>query len=222
MDCSTPGLPVLHQLPELPQTHVHRVGDAIQPSHLCCPLLLPSIFPSIRVFSSKSVLHIRWPKYWSFSFSISLSNEHQDWFPLGWTGWISLQSKGLSRVFSNTTVQKHQFFSTQLSCCGQIQRTTRPLNLLTFSGQHRGSFCVPEKWHLGTSRCYQACIANRLGQPRSSEPWAPIRMLGRRCQGPASYAPTWVDMREWDVCSQTWEAEPEGSTAGGQACSHSS
>ena len=83
---------------------------------LCCPLLLPpSTFPSIRVFSNGSVLHIRWPKYWSFSFSMSPSNEYSDWFPLGLTGLISLQSKGLSRVFSNTTVQKHQFFCAQLS-----------------------------------------------------------------------------------------------------------
>ena len=84
---------------------------------LCHPLLLlSSIFPRIRVFSNESALHIRWPKYWSFSFSISASNGHtQDWSPLGWTGWISLQSKGLSRVFSNTTVQKHLFFSAQLS-----------------------------------------------------------------------------------------------------------
>ena len=78
-------------------------------------LLLPSIFPSIRAFSNESVLHIRWPKYWSFSFSISPFNEYQDLFPLGWTGWISLQSKRVSRVFSNTTVQKLQFFGTQLS-----------------------------------------------------------------------------------------------------------
>jgi len=78
-------------------------------------LLLPSIFPSIRVFSNESVLPIRWPKYWSFSFSISPSNEYSGLFPLGWTGWISLQSKGLSRVFSNTTVRKHQFFDAQLS-----------------------------------------------------------------------------------------------------------
>ena len=84
---------------------------------LCCPLLLlPLILPSIRVFSNESVLCIRWPKYWGFSFSISPSNEHPglisfriDWFD------ISLQSKGLSRVFSNTTVQKHQFFNAQLS-----------------------------------------------------------------------------------------------------------
>ena len=72
MDCSMPGLPVHHQLLEFTQTHVHRVGDAIQPSHPLSPLLLlPSIFPSIRVFSNESALHIRWPKYWSFSFNIS-------------------------------------------------------------------------------------------------------------------------------------------------------
>ena len=82
----------------------------------CYPLLLlPSIFPSIRVFSNESALLIRWPKYWSFSFNINPSNEHPDWSPLGWTGWISLPSKGLSRVFSNTTVQEHQFFGSQLS-----------------------------------------------------------------------------------------------------------
>ena len=82
----------------------------------CRPiLLLPSIFPSIRVFFNESVLHIRWPKYWSFSFSISPSVNIQDWFPLGLTGLISLQSEGLSRVFANVIVQKHQFFSAQLS-----------------------------------------------------------------------------------------------------------
>ena len=94
------------------------IKSVMPSSHLilCCPLLLlPPIPPSIRVFSNESALHIRWPKYWSFSFSISPSNEHpaliyfrMDWLDL-------LQSKGLSRVFSNTTVQKHQFFGTQLS-----------------------------------------------------------------------------------------------------------
>ena len=83
---------------------------------LCPPLLLPpSIFPNIRVFSNKSVLHFRWPKYWSFSFSISPSNEYSGLISLRWTRWIFLQSQGLSGVFSNTTVQKHQFFGTQLS-----------------------------------------------------------------------------------------------------------
>ena len=74
---SRPGFPVHHQLPELAQTHGHRVGEAIQRSHLSRPLLLlPSTFPSIRVFSNESVLHIRWPKYWSFSFSISHPNQY--------------------------------------------------------------------------------------------------------------------------------------------------
>ena len=83
---------------------------------LCCPLLLLlSILPSIRVFSNELVLRIRWPKYWSFSFSISPSNEYPGLIPLGLTGLIFLQSKGLSRVFSNTTVQKEQFFNAQLS-----------------------------------------------------------------------------------------------------------
>ena len=77
MNHSTPGLPVHHQLPEFTQTHVHRVGDAIQPSHLLSPLLLLSpILPSIGVFSNESTFRMRWPKYWSFSFSISPSNEH--------------------------------------------------------------------------------------------------------------------------------------------------
>ena len=93
--------------------------ESVMPSNyliLCCPLLLLlSIFPSVRVFSNESALCIRWPKYWSFSFSISPSNEYSGLSPLGWTSWISLQSKGLTRVFSNTTVQKHQFFDTQLS-----------------------------------------------------------------------------------------------------------
>ena len=90
MDYSTPDFPIHHQLLELTQIHVHQVGNTIPPSHLCCPLLLlPSIFRSIRVFSNESALCIRWPKYWSFSFSISSSNEYSglisprlDWFDL--------------------------------------------------------------------------------------------------------------------------------------------
>ena len=77
MNCSTPGLPVHHQLTEFTQTHVHPVGDAIQPSHPLSFSILPSIFPSIRVFSNESTLCMRWPKYWSFSLSISPSNENK-------------------------------------------------------------------------------------------------------------------------------------------------
>ena len=109
-------LPSPHQLPEFTQTHVHRVGDAIQPSH---PLFSPS--PSafnlsrIIVLTNESVLHIRWPEYWSFSFNISPSNEHPGLISFG-MDWLDLLAvQGLSRVFSNTTVQKHQFFSAQLS-----------------------------------------------------------------------------------------------------------
>ena len=116
MNRSTPGLPVHHQLLEFTQTHIHLVNDAIQPSHpRSSPSLLPLIPPSIRVFSNESPLCMRWPKYWSFSFSIIPSKEHTGLISLEWTGWISLQSKGLSRVFSNTTVQKHQFFGARLS-----------------------------------------------------------------------------------------------------------
>ena len=112
-DCSTPGFPVLHQLPELAHT------ESVIPSNhpvLCHPLLLlPSTFPSIRVFFNESALRMRWPKYWSFRFSIIPSKEHPALISFG-MDWLDLLAvKGLSRVFSNTTVQKHQFFSTQPS-----------------------------------------------------------------------------------------------------------
>ena len=117
MDCSTPGFPVHHQLPEFTQTHVHWVSDAIQPSH---PLPSPSP-PAFNlsqhqglfqwVSSSHQVAKVLEFKLQHQSFQWNI----QDWFPLGWTGWISFQSKGLSRVFSNTTLQNHQFFGTQLS-----------------------------------------------------------------------------------------------------------
>ena len=105
---------------------------------LCCPLLLlPSIFPSIRVFSDESALHIMRPKYWSFTFNISPKNT-QDWFPLELTSLTSTQSKGLSRVL--TTVQKHQFFGAQPSLC-EVQLShpymttgkTMALNMWTFA-----------------------------------------------------------------------------------------
>ena len=116
MDCITPGFPAPYHLPELAQIHAHCVGDAIQPYHLCHRLLLlPPLLPNIRIFSNESTLCIKWPKYWSFSFSISSSNENSGLISSRLDWLISLQSKGLSRVLSNTTVQKHQFFSTQPS-----------------------------------------------------------------------------------------------------------
>ena len=112
--CSTPGFPVHHQLPEFAQTHVYRVSDTIQPS---CPPSSPSL-PAFNLSQHQGLFQwvssSHWvAKYWSFS--ITPSNEYLDWVPLGLTGLISLQSKGLSRVFCNTTVQKYPFFSARLS-----------------------------------------------------------------------------------------------------------
>ena len=116
MNRSTPGLPVHHHLPEFTQTHVHQ--SVMPSSHLILhrPLfLLPLIPPSIRVFSNESTLCMRWPMQSQHGpISVPPMNT-QDWSPLGWTGWTSLQSKGLARVLSSTTVQKHQFFSAQPS-----------------------------------------------------------------------------------------------------------
>ena len=128
MNRSTPGLPVHHQLPESNHTHVHRVGDAIQPSH---PLLSPSPpapNPSQHqgLFQWVSSSHEVAKVLVSASASVLPMNT-QDWSLLGWTGWISLQSKGLSRVFSNTTVQKHQFFCAQLSSQSNSHIHTWPL-----------------------------------------------------------------------------------------------
>ena len=116
MNCSTPVPPVHHQLLEFTQTHVHQVGDAIQPSH---PRSSPSppafnLSQHQGLFQGVSSSH-QWPKYWSFSFSISPSNEYSGptSFRMHWLN--SLQSQGLSSIFSNTTVQNHQFCSTQLS-----------------------------------------------------------------------------------------------------------
>ena len=106
----------LDQLPEFTQTHVHRVSDAIQTSHPLSSPSPPDPNPSQHQgLFEESILHIRWPKYWSFSFSIIPSKGHPGLISLQWTGSISLQSKGLSRVFSNTTAQNDQFFSAQPS-----------------------------------------------------------------------------------------------------------
>ena len=119
---STPGLPVHHQLLEFAQTYVHWVGDIIQLSHLCRPLLfLPSIFPSIRVFSNESARHIRWPKYWSFSFSINPSNEHSGLisFRMNWLDLLAVQGtlKSLLQHLSSkaSILWCSAFFIVQLS-----------------------------------------------------------------------------------------------------------
>ena len=122
MNRSTPGLPVHHQLPEYTQTHVHEVRDATQPSHpLFSLLLLPSIFPSIRVFSNESALHIRWPKDWSFTFNISSTNEHpgQISFRLDWLDLLAVQGtlkRLIQHYSSKASILRHSaFFTVQLS-----------------------------------------------------------------------------------------------------------
>ena len=122
MNRSTPGLHVHHQFPEFTQTHVHRVSNAIQPSHLCHPLLLlPPIPPSIRVFSNESTLPMRWQKYWSFSFSISPSNEQPGLisFRMDWLDLLAVQGtlKSLLQHHSSkaSILQRSAFFTVQLS-----------------------------------------------------------------------------------------------------------
>ena len=117
MDCSMPDLPVHHQLPELTWTHVHWVGDDIQPSHLLFSPFYSCLqsFPASGSFQMSQFFASGGQSIGVSASASVLPMNIQDWLPLGWTGWISLQSKGFLRVFSNTTVQKHQFFGTQLS-----------------------------------------------------------------------------------------------------------
>ena len=129
MDCSTPGLPVHHQLPELTQTHplsqwCHPTISSSVIPFFSCPQSFPASgsFPMSQLFTSGGQ---------SIGVSASTSvfpMNTQDWSPLGWTGWISLKFKGLSRIFSNTTVQKHQFFSAQLSSQSDSHIHTSPLD----------------------------------------------------------------------------------------------
>ena len=141
MNCSTPGLPVHHQLPESTQD-VHQVSDASQPSHLCRPLLLQaSIFPSIRVFSNESALRIRWPKYWSFSFSISPSNEHPELisFRMDWLDLLAVQGtleSLLPHHSSKASILLHSaFFIVQLSHPYMTTGKTIALTRWTFVGK---------------------------------------------------------------------------------------
>ena len=150
MDCSTPGFPVPHHLPELAQAHVHWVGDAIQPS---CPLLslllLPSIFPSIKVFSNELALPIRWPKYWRFSFSISPSNEYS-----------GLTCKSHHWYFSNVT---WSFFFFPLICnVFLLSANNIRYSFLTFCFIWDFSFRYTAKWLSCTHRC--------IDSPQNSTP----------------------------------------------------
>ena len=142
MDCNMPGLPVHQQLLEFTQTHVHWVSDAIQLSHpLSSPLLRPSIFPSIRIFSNELALHMRWPNYWSFSFSISPSNEYSglNSFRMDWLGLLAVQGtlKSLLQHHSSkaSILLCSAFFIVQLSHPYMTTGKTIALTRWTFAGK---------------------------------------------------------------------------------------
>ena len=142
MNCSTPGLPVHHHLLEFTQTHIHRVRDAIQPSHpWSSRLLLPPNPPSIRVFSNESTLRIRWPKYWSFSFSISPSKEHPGLIPFGmdWLDRLAVQGtlkSLLQHHISKASILHHSaFFIVRLSHPYMNTVKTIALTRRTFVGK---------------------------------------------------------------------------------------
>ena len=146
MDCSTSGLPVLHHCLEFAQTHVH---ESVMPSNhliLCCPLLLPSIFPSIKVFSNESALRIRWPKYWSFSFNISPSNEHPGLiFRMDWWHLLAVQGtlKSLTPLLTESRDQS-------LSLCFPRPKAPFPCTVPVAEARGAGP---PARWSRRVERC---------------------------------------------------------------------
>ena len=171
MDCSMPGLPVHHQLPEL----LRRISiESVMPSNhliLCCPLLLlPSIFPSIRVFLDESVLRIRWPKYWSFSFSISPSSNHPGLisFRVDWLDLLAVQGtvKSLLQHHSSkaSILQRSAFFIVRLSLPYLTTGKTVALNRQTFVGKVMSLlFNMLSRFPVGSAGEASACNAGDLG-----------------------------------------------------------
>ena len=140
MNCGMLGLPVHHQLPEFTQTHVHRVGDATNYLILCHSLLLPSIFLRIRVFSNESILYSRWPKYWSFSFSISPSKEHSGLiFRMDWLDLLAVQGTLKSLLQHHRSkasiLRRSAFFTVQFSHPYMTTGKTIALTRWTFVGE---------------------------------------------------------------------------------------
>ena len=142
MDCSTSGLPIPHHLLEFTQVHVHWISDVVQPSILCCPLLLlPSIFPSFRIFSNEFALHIRWPKYWSFYFSIGPSNEYSRLisFRMDWLDLLAVQGT-LKSLLQH---QSFPFYCFPLFLCIVHLGRLSYLSLLFFGTLHLVGYNFP-------------------------------------------------------------------------------
>ena len=176
MNRSMPGLPIHHQLLEFTQTHIHRVSDAIQPSH---PLSSPSppapVPPSIRVFSNESTLRMRWPKYWSFSLSIIPSKEHPGQSPLEWTGWIfevqgTLKSLLQHHSSKPSILQRSAFFTVQLSHPYMTTGKTIALTRWTFVGKVMSLLWISymytyihSLWDLPAPNPIQLCNSRAVG-----------------------------------------------------------
>ena len=141
MDSSRPSFPVYHQLPKLAHTHVHQVGDVIQPSHHLSSSSPPSIFPSIRIFFNESVLRIRWPNYWSFNFSTNPSNEYSGLisFRIAWLDLLAIQGtlKSILQHHSSkaSILRQSIFFRVQLSHPNMTTGETTALTKWTFAGK---------------------------------------------------------------------------------------
>ena len=172
MDCSMPGLPVHHQLLEPAQIHVHRVSDAIQPSFLCRPLsLLPSVFPSLGVFSSESVLHIKWPKYWNFSFSVSPSNVYSGLISFGmdWLDLLAVQGTLKSLLQHHSSKASTPLYLLQIGMFSL--RPTQSLEVSSF-------LCPAPSFHNVYLRTWQGWAASPEPAPWPSARDAQVTVLG--------------------------------------------
>ena len=204
MDCSMPGLPVHHQLPEFTQTHVCWVGDAIQPPHPLSSLLLPSlIFPSIRVFSNESALRMRWSKYWSFSFNISPSNEYSGLisFRVDWLDLLAVQGtlKSLLQHHSSkpSILQHSAFFIVQLSHPYMTTGKTIALTRWTFIGKVMSLLfnMLSRLFITFLPRSKHLLISWR--QSPSAVIWEPPKIVCHCFQFPHLFAMKWQDQMLW-------------------------
>ena len=203
MNCSTPGLPVHHQPPESTQIHVHWVGDAIQPSHPLSSFSppAPNLSQHQRLFQWVNSSHEVAKSTGVSALASFLPMSIQDWSPLGWIGWIFLQSKGLARVFSNTTVQKHQFFGAQLSSQSNshiIYDYWKNVCLMT-------DYCMSLNWGNGPARLKEEEDVCETGGPSSASGCVMSRCkAGNCCCHHAMMGQSW-----YRGCRVRWKLDTE-------------
>ena len=212
MDCSTPGFPVHHQLWELTQTHVHWVGYAIQPSHPLSSLLFPpSVFTSIRVFSNESVLHIKWPKYWSFTFSISPSSEYSGLisFKIDWFDLLAVQGilKSLLQHHSSraSVLQHSAFFMVHLSHSYMTTGKTITLIRNTFVGKVMCLlFNMLSRWVIAFLPKSNCLLISWLQSPSTAILEPKKISLPQIPLFPHLTVMKWWDQRPWSVYFECW------------------